>query len=152
MTNDPFGFADMMKMFDPKNFADAFDPAKLQATFSQAQMPGFDMNALAAGNQKYFEAIQEANRQTAEAYSELYKKQMSILKSLMDAAQARATQPGLMNAADGPAKQAEIYRMAMEKAVANMTELANATKSANEQAFSDVQKRVQDAIGEINKL
>jgi len=53
---------------------------------------------------------------------------------------------------EGAQKQAELMKVAFEKAVANMTELAEAARKANTEAMEIIQARVQASIEEIKAL
>ena len=53
---------------------------------------------------------------------------------------------------DAAAKQADLYRVAFEKALANMTELAEAAKKANEEAYAIVSARVKESLAELQSI
>jgi phasin family protein len=74
----------------------------------------------------------------------------SIERCVVGSAARTERQTG--SGADSAGKQAELYKAAMEKALTNMTELAEAVKKANEEAFAIVSARVQESIAELQAL
>ncbi|PIP95332.1 MAG: phasin, partial [Rhodobacterales bacterium CG18_big_fil_WC_8_21_14_2_50_71_9] len=81
-----------------------------------------------------------------------YKKQMAIFEETMSAAQAQIASMGENLGPDSATKQADLYKVAFEKALANMTELAEAAKKANEEAFAIVSARVKESLAELQAL
>ena len=53
---------------------------------------------------------------------------------------------------EGAAKQTEMMKESYEKAIANLTELAESAKKINEDALEIIQARVQAAIAELKEL
>jgi phasin family protein len=138
--------------YDPDKMAEMFKVPDVSKMFEGVKMPGFDMNAMMDTQKKNVEALMAANRAAAAGYQDFFKKQMAIFEETMSAAQAQMGSMGDSMNPDAAAKQADIYRAAMEKALANMTELAEAAKKANEEAFAIVQARVKESIAELQAM
>jgi len=136
-------------MFDPDEISKMFDPEKIKAAFATPEMPAFDFNAALNSNQKNFDAMRAANATATEAYQDFYRKQMAVFEEMMRAAKEVVNENSGMQAPEASQKTTEIYRAAMEKALENMTKLANATKDANEDAFAMIQERVKESIAEL---
>ncbi len=111
------------------------------------------MEAMMASQKKNMDALVEANKAAAAGYQDLFKKQMSIYEETMAAAQAQVSELKMDQLTpEAAAKQADLVKVAFEKAVANMTDLAEAAKKANADAFEIVQARVKESIEELKAL
>lgn len=138
--------------FDAEKMADMFKMPDMNKMFEGFKMPGFDATAMMDTQKKNMEALIAANQAAMAGYQDFFKKQMAIFEETMAAAQAQMSNLGDSMGPDGAAKQAELYKVAFEKALANMTELAEAAKKANEEAFAIVSARVQESIAELQAL
>lgn len=138
--------------FDAEKMAEMFKMPDMSKMFEGMKMPGFDMQAMMDSQKKNMEALVAANNAAMAGYQDFFKKQMAIFEETMAAAQEQMTHMGDSMGPDGATKQAELYKVAFEKALANMTELAKAAKKANEEAFSIVSARVQESIAELQAM
>jgi phasin family protein len=139
--------------FDPEKFAELFKTADFTKFFDQSKLPGFDMEAMMAAQKKNMDALVEANKAAAAGYQDLFKKQVAIYEETMSAMQTQLSELKMdALTPEAAAKQGELVKAAFEKAVANMTDLAEAAKKANTEAFEIVQSRVKDSIEEIKEL
>ena len=138
--------------FDAEKLADMFKMPDMGKMFEGFKMPGFDASAMMDSQKKNMEALMAANQAAIAGYQDFFKKQMAIFEETMAAAQAQISSLGDSMSPDGAAKQAELYKVAFEKALANMTELAEAAKKANEEAFAIVSARVQESIAELQAM
>ena len=139
--------------FDAEKFAEVFKTADMTKMFEGAKMPGFDAQAIFASQQKNMEALVEANKAAAAGYQDLFKKQVAIAEATMSAAQAQLSELKMDSlSAEGAQKQADLMKEGFEKAVANLSELADTAKKANSEALEIVQARVQAAIEEMKEL
>jgi phasin family protein len=122
--------------FDAQKFAEVFKTADMTKMFEGAKMPGFDAQAIFATQQKNMEALVEANKAAAAGYQDLFKRQVAIAEETMKAAQAQLTELKMEPmSADGAQKRADLMKEGFEKAVANLTELADTAKKANSEAL-----------------
>ena len=147
-----------MFQFDAKQFADMFKMPDMTSMgdmskfFEGMKMPGFDGTALMEHSKKNMEALVAANQAAAAGYQDFMKKQMAIFEETMQAAQNQMSHLGDGMSPDAGAKQAELYKAAMDKALANMTELADAVKKSNEEVFAIVSARVKESIAELQAM
>lgn len=139
--------------FDPAKFSEMFKTADMTKFFEGAKMPMIDMEALFAAQQKNMEALVEANKAAAAGYQDLFKKQVAMIDETVAAAQAQMSELKMdALSAEGAAKQGELMKEAYEKAVANLTDLAETAKKVNEEALEIIQARVQAAIAELKEI
>ena len=142
---------DMMKMFDPKQIAKMFDPQHMLAALDPKQLKGFDLESLLKQNQRHYDAMVLANEAAGSVYKSFYENQMAVYQEVMGGAALQVEALQAKSVPDLQRKQAAIYEAAVEKSLMIMTELANATKRANEEAAAVVKGRVSEAIAEIRK-
>lgn len=147
----PFDFTDMMKMFDPDSVAKMFDPRSMMSAFEPQRPKGLDFSAIMENNKRNFEAVQAANKAAAEANKDFYEKQMAVFTELMKGAAAQVKNLRSDTPEEIAEKQAEIYSAAVEQSLAIMTELADTTRRANEDAFSSIQERVEGAVRDLGR-
>ena len=138
--------------FDAEKFAEMFKTQDMTKMFEGMKLPGFDAQAMMETQKKNVEALVAANQAAAAGYQDFFKKQMAIFEETMHGAQAQIAAMGEGMSPDAAAKQSELYKVAFEKALANMTELAEAAKKANEEAFAIVSARVKESIAELQAL
>jgi phasin family protein len=139
--------------FDPQKITEMFRTMDLSKMMGEMKFPQLDVTALMAAQKKNMDALAEANKAAAAGYQDLFAKQVAIFEATMAEAQkhmkgfdAKTLTP------DGATAQGEIVRVAVEKALANMRELAEAAQKANKQAFDIVSARVKDSMAEIAQM
>lgn len=138
--------------FDAEKMSEMFKVPDMTKMMEGMKMPGIDANAMMEAQKKNVEALMAANKAAAAGYQDFFKKQMSIFEETMSAAQSQIGSMGDSMSPDGAAKQAELMKVAMEKALTNMTELAEAAKKANEEAFAIVSARVKESLAELQAM
>jgi len=142
MTTQPF-------VFDTEKFAELFKTEELTKFFEQAKA-NFNADALVEAQKKNVAALVEANKIAAAGYQDIFKRQVAMYEETVATVQAALAELGdKALTAEGQAKQVELAKASFEKAVANMTELAEAAKKANEEAFEVVAARVRESIEEL---
>jgi phasin family protein len=134
-----------------------FDPTKMLTDFiktmEQFKVPGIDMTAIMEARRKDFEALTAANQTALQGMQALGEKQAEILRTTLTELQSlvqQATQPG--SATEKSVKTGELVQQALQKALANMRELAEAGSKAQADTFAVVSKRVQENIQEVKAL
>ncbi|MFN4165125.1 MAG: phasin family protein [Ferrovibrio sp.] len=121
----------------------AFDPAKLFADF---KLPGVDPTSLAATQQKNLEAITAANKRALEGYQAVAKRQAEIFQ------EAAAEVASLMKGGVSPSMpDPNAAKQAMEKAMANLRELAEMMSKTNSEAFDLINQRMNENLEEFRK-
>ncbi len=127
-----------------------FDLSKLMSEF---KFPGLNVDALTGSYRKNIEALTQANQLAVEGYQAIARRQMEILRQTLEEAQAMGRE--LMGAGapeEKLAKEAELVKVAFEKALGNMTELAEMVSKSNKEAADIINKRVLDSLDEIKGL
>lgn len=141
----PFGDIDFSKFELGK-----FDLSK---ALGDLKIPGIDIEALLASQQKNIEALTAANKVAVEGIQAVAKRQAEILAQALGEGSDIAQQ---LTKASGPqeltSKQAELGKQAFEKALANMRELAEMINKANSEALTVINKRFTDSIEELKSL
>lgn len=147
----PFDMNEMMKMFDPKQIAKMFDPQHMGAALDPKQLKGFDLDSVLKHNQRNYDAMVSANEAAASVYKSFYENQMAVYQEVMGEASLHVDALQAKSVPDLQKKQAEIYEAAVAKSLTIMTELANATKRANDEATAVIKDRISEAVAEIQK-
>lgn len=137
----PFGADKIMDMFK------SMDLTKVMADM---KLPMVNTEELMATQKKNMDALMEANRAAAAAYQDLFKKQVAVFEETMAEARKHVGSFDMAKMTpDGASQQAEIVKVAFEKALSNMRMLAEAAQKANQQAFDIVSARVKDSMAEL---
>jgi phasin family protein len=136
--NTPFFDVDVTKLMDI---------SKLTADY---KLPGVDMDQLLATQRKNIEALTAANQLAFEGMQAVLRRQTEILRQSMEQASSMVSE--LMAAGapeDKVAKNAELAKVAFEKALANMRELAEMVAKSNAEAAEVISKRVSESLDEL---
>jgi phasin family protein len=126
------------------------DVTKMMAQF---QFPGMDMSAFVESRRKDIEALVQANAAAYESMQALGRKQQEMLAEAMQGIQdaAKGAAGGTGGFPD-PARQAELARSACEKALADMTELAEMARQSQSEVMASISQRAAEHMEEIKKL
>lgn len=142
-------------MSDDKNSANLFgvDVTKLLGSF---RLPTVDVGQLIDTNRRNMDALIAAQRSVTDGYAGLAKRQIEIFQNTMEMAQAaikarRDAKKGGEEAGEGPSPT-EIARMALNMAVQNMKDLAEAASKANGEALSLINERVKATMTELKGM
>lgn len=138
--------------FDPEKMMDFFRNNDFTKAFADTKIPGVDADALLAAQKKNMDALVEANKAAAAGYQDLFKKQMSIFEETVEAAKAQMKDAELKFDSTAATAQAELAKATLEKAIANMKELAETAQKANTEAYEIVSARVKDSVAELQDL
>jgi phasin family protein len=135
-------------VLDPSEMMDQF-----RKVFGGIQFPGVDLEAVIDAQRKNMEALTAANKAAFDGAWDLMEREMEISRESVDAAAAIIRDmKAAPSAKDLPAKQAELLKKAVEKAVANMRELAEMAAKSNKEAFEIVKGRASQSLEEIRQL
>ena len=136
--------------FDNTAFADYWNPANFAKMFSGQQMPEFDTKGLMATQKKNMDALVAANKAAADAYQDLFKKQLEIFENTVAEASKQVSN---FDASDmtpeGAKAKAELAQVAVEKAMNNMKVFAEEAQKANTDAYAKVSARVEASAQEF---
>ena len=126
-------------------------PQKLMSDFTklfeQFKLPGIDLNAVLESRRKDIDALAAANRTALEGAQALGQKQIDVLRTTIDEVQSM-----LKQSKDTPAAARELVNQAVQKAFANMRELADVAYRSQSEAAAVVSRRVQENIEELKTL
>ncbi len=136
-------------MASPKNPFD-FDVTRIMAEF---KVPGVDVEAVMTAQRRNIEALTSANQLAIEGMQAVARRQAEILRQTMEE-MTRGTQSLLEQ---GPpeerlAKQTDLVKVAFEKALSNMRELAEMVAKANTEAANIISRRVAESLDEMKHL
>jgi phasin family protein len=119
----------------------------------QFKIPGVDVSAIMESRRKDIEALVAANRQAYEGMQKLGQRQAEMLRDAM--AEWQSTTMQMMsgqNLGAGAGMQAELGKRALDRALANMRELAVMATASQTQAWNMISKRFQDSLEELRQL
>ena len=123
--------------------------ADLTKMLEQFKVPGVDMSSIVESRRKDIEAIVEANKTAYESMQALARKQTEMLTQAMQDIQQAARDASTGVAFTDPAKASAAARKAIEKAIADMKELAELLAKSNTEAAEIVSKRVSASFDEL---
>jgi phasin family protein len=126
-----------------------FDFEKMMSDF---KMPGIDYQSIMETQKRNIEALTALNQQAAAGMQAVSQRQADIMQSLMGEATATAQQIAGTSPEERAAKQAELTRVAFEKAVANMRELSEMISKSQNEALETINKRVSESLKEVQAL
>jgi len=147
-------------MFDPKSFpfdleqmTEFFKANDFTKAFAAPTMPGVDADAILAAQKKNMESLVAANKAAAAGYQNLFTKQVEIFEATLAEAQKQMTDfdPSKVDAESATA-QGEVAKVAFEKALSNMTALAEGAQKANTDAFEVVSASIKDSVSDLQEM
>ena len=119
----------------------------------QFSLPNVDIASLVESRRKDMEALVEANRRAYEGMQALGQRQMQILQESMQQLQEQIRQagtgPGAAN--DAAVSLGDSVRVAFERALVNMRELAELAAKAQSDAYEVIHQRVQESLEETGR-
>lgn len=130
------------------------DVGKLLGSF---RLPTVDVGQLIETNRRNMDALIAAQRSVTDGYTSLARRQVEIFQNTMDMAQAaikakrEARKGGEETSGDGPSAT-EIAKMALNMAVQNMKDLAEAASKANGDALSLINDRMKATLTELKAM
>ncbi len=146
-------FDKMFFPFDTEKMTEFFKNADFTKFMADMKMPSVNPDALMAAQRKNMDALIEANKAAAAGYQDLFKKQVAIFEETMAAAQSQMKTLDMSKMTpDTASAQAELARVAFEKAIGNMKMLADTAQKANAEAFEIVSARVRESVEELKMI
>lgn len=120
---------------------------------SDLKIPGVDMHALIATQQKNLSALAEAHKEVLAGAQEIVQKQAEhIRQAITEAAQAAKAATSSPAAKEFASQHAEMTRQALDKAVVHLQEVAQIAAKAQSQAAETVSKRVAEGLEELRAM
>ncbi|MBL6998594.1 MAG: phasin family protein [Gammaproteobacteria bacterium] len=121
--------------------------------FSQFKVPGLDVNDIIASQQKNLEALTAANQAAMAGIQAIAARQTEIMQQTMTATASAAEEmvkSGSPQAA--AAKQVDLVKTSFQKALADMTEIAQMVAKSNSEAGAAINKRMTESLEEVKKM
>lgn len=145
MAIEKFPFA-----FDTEKMGEFFKLPELDKMFDASKLPQLDVESVVAAQQKNIAALVEANKVAIAGYQEIFKRQVALVEQGVAALKDQMAEfQGQPVTADQTAKNIETAKVAVEKAVADVKELAELAQKANTEAFEIVKARFEEAVSEF---
>ena len=138
--------------FDPSQITEFFQKNDFSQFFPQAKLPDLDPADLMAAQKKNMDALVEANKAAAAGYQDLFKKQLSMFEDAMAEGRKQAEKMDGTLSAEAAQQQGDYVKAVFEKAIANMTMLAEEAQKANVSAFETVSARVEESMKEMQDM
>lgn len=126
-----------------------FDFEKMMSDF---KMPGVDVEAMVESQRRNFEAMTALNQQAIEGAQAVARRQAEIMQTLMGEASTAATEVANLSPEERVSKQAELTRLAFERAVTNMRELSEMVSKSQNEAVETINGRVSESLKEIQAM
>lgn len=131
---------------DSKNAWPSFDVSEL---FKQFQIPGVDVGKLMEGQRENIKALQEANQTALQGWQNLMSRQTELMREAFESWQAAVGDTAKTPPGEMAQKQIEHGQKAIEKALANMRELAEMAIKSQSDAAEVIRKRFEAGLKEI---
>jgi len=129
-----------------------FSPANVEKMFESLKVPGVDWHGVIESQSKNIAALAEANRRAIQGVEAMTRRQFELLQQAMADAVINAKQSVPSDPRDAMARQTEAAKLAFEKAVTSMRELADMMQKSNREAFDVVSQRISASLNEIKDL
>lgn len=131
---------------DSKNAWPNFDVSEL---FKQFQIPGVDVGKLMEGQRENIKALQEANQTALQGWQNLMSRQTELMREAFESWQSAVSDTAKTPPGEMAQKQIEHGQKAIEKALANMRELAEMAIKSQSDAAEVIRKRFEAGLKEI---
>jgi phasin family protein len=131
---------------DSKSAWPNFDVGEL---FKQFQIPGVDVGKLMEGQRENIKALQEANQTALQGWQNLMSRQTELMREAFESWQAAVSDTAKTPPGEMAQKQIEHGQKAIEKALANMRELAEMAIKSQSDAAEVIRKRFEAGLKEI---
>ena len=124
----------------------------LQTLMTQFSVPGVDLASVIEARRKDIDALVAANQAALEAGQALARKQTEMLTQAMQDIQQAARDTASGVGLGDPAKQQATARKAIEKAIADMKELAELAQRSQRDVLAQLSQRADEHLQEIRGL
>ncbi len=137
--------------FPPKSMADFGEFGKMFADMKLPAMP--DMEMFIAASRRNMETLTAANRVALEGAQTVARRHMEIVQQNMaELTEAVKSMSSLETPQAKAAKQAELLKLAYERAVGNMKEIGDLIQQSNAEAVQLLNGRFAEAMDEVKAL
>jgi len=126
------------------------DPAALLAKF---KLPGVDVESILSTQRRNIEALTKANQLAVEGFQAVGRRQVEIIRSSVSDATAQFRDVAqTLKPDERLAKQTEIAKKSVEKAIADARELAEIVTKAQNEALDILSKRLSEGFDELKSV
>ena len=132
-----------------RNRRDPWPNLDVSELLKQFQIPGVDVGKLLEGQRENIKALQEANQTALKGWQNLMTRQTELLREAFETWQASISDTAKAPPAELAQKQIERGQKAVEKALANMRELAEMAIKSKSEAADIIRKRFEAGLKEI---
>lgn len=127
-----------------------FDFTKLMADF---KFPAVDVDKIMAAQKKNIETLASANKLAAEAMQSLFERQTAVVRENVEELTAAIQELlAVGEPKEKVARQAELTRESIERAVANLKELNESVAKTNGAVFEILNKRFVEGLDEVKGM
>ncbi|AHK80547.1 hypothetical protein M911_00900 [Ectothiorhodospira haloalkaliphila] len=144
---NPFDMSEMMKLFDPNRYME-----QMNQMLKQYQMPQMDTKALMEAQRKNVEAMVAANRTLFESTEALMKRQSELVKEAMEEVNKNTEKLSRSEAGDLPSHQVELIGAMYERMSANMREISESMRAAQESSMQKLDERFRESLKELKEI
>lgn len=128
----------------------SFADSDFTKMFKDFKIPGIDFTTLAAAQRRNLEALVAANKLALEGAQAIGRRQAEIIRQTIEETVAAAQSVLDKSPPEERAvKQTELAKLAFEKSLNNMHELAELIAKSNREAFDVINKRVAELLDEL---
>jgi len=139
--------------FDPNTYIEMMKSTDMTKMFEGASVPGFDTEAVTEAQKKNVQAFVDANRVAAEGYQSMFKKQVEVMQaSIADLTETMKEASTTPLSAEVAEKRLEAAKAQFESGVAVFTDLSEAARKTNEEAFAIIRARFTEGVEEIRDV
>jgi len=139
--------------FDPNTYIEMMKTADMTKMFDGATVPGLDTEAVTEAQKKNVQAFVDANRVAAEGYQAMFKKQVEVMQaSIAEMTETMKEATTTPISAETAEKRLEAAKAQFESGVAIITDLSEAARKTNEEAFAIIRARFTEGVEEIREM
>jgi phasin family protein len=151
MTEEYTSFSDWTKANNGLDLTKGSE--ELLKLMSELQVPGIDMDALAASQRNNLEALNTANRAVLAGFKAVGEWQMWIMQETVQELTAAINDLARVGSPhELVATETELTKKAIETAARQMRELAQIVNKANQEASDAIVRRIPESLGEIRDV
>lgn len=125
--------------------------ADIRKMLEQFKLPGVDVQALMEGRRRDIDAVTAANRKAFEGMKALAERQAEMIRESVDEWQAAVRSMSGLTPAEQAGKTAELGKQALDRALANMRELAETSVKSQTEAWKLVNDHFRQSLEDMKK-
>lgn len=123
----------------------------LETILKGFNLPGVDVKSIIEGRRADIRAVTLANKLAYDSVKLLAKRQAEMLREAIDGWRAAVKDLTVPEGSDLAAQRTELANQAMQKALANVRELAELAAKSQAEAWDPVSKRFRDNLADVRK-